>query len=508
MGVNIFRAFPTIPAGAAPGVTTTIVGSDLNADFTFLLNCLGDAPEGTIAIEGSVDGGVNFDVLGQFSLGKDSDPNRDEGSPRPFVLIPPPLVVRGKPAQTMRARVMPGTFVKSDIIITVGAEQDCDCSGSAFPGFGNIVAVDTAANNNGASGLVARADHKHDVLTAVPAATIDIGDGAAEGVALEVARSDHQHAFPAPGAAPPAVGVGAVGVASTPARSDHTHDGVTSIGGGGGAFAFAVPVSVDKSANAQGAAVTLARSDHKHDVSTAAPTAALDIGDAAAEGVAVSLARSDHQHSFPAPVAEPPAIGSGTVGVATTPARSDHTHDGVTSVNGGQGALTAYLDKQFYADSLENPDSADWAVNALAPAAADSVRSAEVVRRFDATLEEGVGFTLRLPAGTASLILKILAWPETAPAAARTVGLKLYYKRLQDGVAIPAAWDSHVLADFNISTATRNVEEQEYTILYSDPAVDLVADNEYHFELTRINPTGGTELVGDFDLRSIQVKAG
>jgi hypothetical protein len=43
-------------------------------------------------------------------------------------------------------------------------------------------------------------------------------------VATSLARSDHQHAVPAPGAAPPAIdAAGATGVATTPARSDHTH---------------------------------------------------------------------------------------------------------------------------------------------------------------------------------------------------------------------------------------------------------------------------------------------
>lgn len=416
MGANIFRAFPTIPTGVGAGVTATIVSSDLEPEYTFLLNCAGDAPVGTISIEGSLDGGITFDTIGQFTLGQDSDPVNDEGSPRPFVLIPPPLYVVGKSTQLLRARVEPGTNVRSNITITIGAEENCDCAGSAFPGFGNIVAVDAAPNVNGVSGLVARADHKHQVLTAVPTGDIDVGDAAVEGVATELARADHQHAFPAPVAAPPAVGTGAIGVATTPARSDHTHDGVTSIGGatgvftfaapgaavdigdaavegvamtlvrsdhqhavpapaapppavgtgaigvattparsdhthdgvtsiGGntGAFAFGVPVNVDKSANAAGASNNLSRSDHKHDVTTAVPSAALDIGDAAAEGVAVSLARSDHQHAFPAPGVAPPAVGTGAVGVATTPARSDHTHDGVSSVTGPSATVTGAI---------------------------------------------------------------------------------------------------------------------------------------------------------------------
>lgn len=40
----------------------------------------------------------------------------------------------------------------------------------------------------------ARSDHKHDITTASPGASIDLGDAAAEGTATSLARSDHQHA--------------------------------------------------------------------------------------------------------------------------------------------------------------------------------------------------------------------------------------------------------------------------------------------------------------------------
>jgi len=383
-------------------------------------------------------------------------------------------------------------------------------SSGVFPGFGSIVSVDKSPNVDGISGLAARADHKHDVVTAVASSSVDIGDAAAEGVAVSLARSDHQHAVPAPAAVPPPVAAaGSIGVATTPARSDHTHVGVTSVDGNSGALTTAAPVNVDKSANAIGAAATLSRSDHKHDVTTAAPTAALDIGDAAAEGVAVSLARSDHQHAFPAPAGAPPAIAAaGAVGVATTPARSDHTHQGVTSVNGGFGTVFGVFDKQFWADSLEVPDNADWPVNALAPSVADTVEAAEIVARFDDTIDEARGFTVELPAGTASLLLRFVSWAETAPAAARTVGLQIQARRLENGAAIPAAFAAAlVLADVAIP-ASRNVVYSDYTVLYTDFATDLVAGNVYHFSFNRRAPAAGTELVGDWDLRGVRVGFG
>ncbi len=60
---------------------------------------------------------------------------------------------------------------------------------------------------------------------AVPTGDVDIADAAVEGVAVTGVRSDHQHAFPAPGAGYP-LDVAAAesdGAATTPSRSDHIH---------------------------------------------------------------------------------------------------------------------------------------------------------------------------------------------------------------------------------------------------------------------------------------------
>lgn len=113
--------------------------------------------------------------------------------------------------------------------------------------------VDKSAAVVGTSLTVARADHKHDVSTAVVGG-IAIGDVATEGTATSLARSDHVHSLAAP----------------------------------------AAPADVTKAAAAVGVSTAPARADHKHDVSTAAPSS---VGLANAEGVATSLARSDHVHN-------------------------------------------------------------------------------------------------------------------------------------------------------------------------------------------------------------------
>lgn len=93
------------------------------------------------------------------------------------------------------------------------------------------------------------------LATAAPG-TISVGDAAAVGVGDDLARNDHVHALPAPGA----------------------------------------PVDVTKSAADAGVSTKVAREDHKHDVTTAAP--AVGIGGGNTEGLATTLARSDHNHTL------------------------------------------------------------------------------------------------------------------------------------------------------------------------------------------------------------------
>jgi hypothetical protein len=174
----------------------------------------------------------------------------------------------------------------------------------------------------------------------------------------------------------------------------------------------------------------------------------------------------------------------------------------------GAGALQAkpgtYSLLRFPATALDSPLTADWAVNAFAPASADTANSALVVRRFDDTIEEGAGFQAYIPAGAASVKISLKSRAQTAPAGVRTVGSKLYYRRLQDNTAI-SAWTSLVLNDISIP-ASLLFQDDAQVILFSAFSPVLVADSYYQFELTRINPTAGTELVGDWNLWNLMVE--
>lgn len=87
---------------------------------------------------------------------------------------------------------------------------------------GEIANVTKAAAAAGTAKSVARGDHKHDVTTAAPAAT-GVATAAAEGAATSLARSDHAHlSNTAPSDVTKAAAV--IGASGEPARADHKHD--------------------------------------------------------------------------------------------------------------------------------------------------------------------------------------------------------------------------------------------------------------------------------------------
>lgn len=160
---------------------------------------------------------------------------------------------------------------------------------------------------------------------------------------------------------------------------------------------------------------------------------------------------------------------------------------------------------QFEADTFENPTTADWSVNALAPIAADGVNSGVKVRLFDDTTDEGVGFSALLPSSTTRFRLRFKSKGVTAPAGTRTVGLSLRFRRMQDNTAV-AAWVTHALTDISIPTNAL-MQDDSQAIAYATPSTAIVAGSYYQFELVRTAPSAGTELVGDWALKTLVFEA-
>lgn len=335
--------------------------------------------------------------------------------------------------------------------------------------------VTKATAATGTSNFLARVDHKHDVTTAAPS-TLAGGGSNTEGTATSLARSDHVHALPAYGtgsgticqgndsrlsddrtasglrsattvvsvsaATAPSTGQALVATSSTAA----TWQSIA-------VLTSSAPADVTKATAAVGVGTTAARADHKHDVTTAAPVA---IGSANAEGTATSLARSDHVHS--------------------------HGH--------------ALLQQNFGAPDFDDP-GADWATTVPAGMAADTINAAILLRRFDDTTDEGVGWTVLIPVGVTQVKLTFISKPISSPSAPdRTVGIAFKSREIPHNGGL-GGWTSTALSNLNIP---QNVFPQRQSITVTLAALSLTADHVYQIELTRQNPSSGTELVGDWGL--------
>jgi hypothetical protein len=156
----------------------------------------------------------------------------------------------------------------------------------------------------------------------------------------------------------------------------------------------------------------------------------------------------------------------------------------------------------FYAANFDSPNNANWAVNALAPAQADSLNNALTVRAFDDTAEEGVGFTLRIPAWATNVTFRTTGRAAAAPGVAASVGPWIYYRNIPDNAAV-GAWSAAVaLTVLTIPTNTNFQEDADTRTLTS---LSLSPGGLYQFELTR-NPGVAGDLTGDWLLLELSVE--
>jgi len=157
----------------------------------------------------------------------------------------------------------------------------------------------------------------------------------------------------------------------------------------------------------------------------------------------------------------------------------------------------------FNAGDFENPNNADWDVNALAPAVADSNNNALTIRAFDDTVIEGVGGYIPLPAGATNFVFSFVGRAETAPGAARNVRMSLRVREVPDNAAVAAPpWITGDLANFDIPT---NEFFQFDSETFSFAFFGFAAGELIQFELVRVSTIVGTDLTGDYDLLQMRV---
>ena len=167
-----------------------------------------------------------------------------------------------------------------------------------------------------------------------------------------------------------------------------------------------------------------------------------------------------------------------------------------------QEPITKWASRLFYADQLDSPNNADWTVNALAPSVADTTNAAISVRAFDDATEEGVGFTLYVPAKAQHMLISFKSKPATVPGGAVSVALNLYKREIPDNLAV-TAW-SGATALTNLAFIA-NLFFQYDSQAISLSTLSITAGRLVQFELTRNGASGGDTLVGDWHLAEFMV---
>jgi len=173
--------------------------------------------------------------------------------------------------------------------------------------------------------------------------------------------------------------------------------------------------------------------------------------------------------------------------------------------NNGSGvmswvSLTPPLIKNYSASDFQNPNTSDWSINALAPAVADPNNSALVVRAFDDTVEEGIGWSVFIPTGYSSMTITSVTRSAATPAGNVFAANTLHYRKIPNNDVIPV-WTQYEL--FNSSFSVAQAQRYQYntqTITFSTFSPVIVANTMYQFELTRNATIGGDTLIGDIYL--------
>lgn len=158
----------------------------------------------------------------------------------------------------------------------------------------------------------------------------------------------------------------------------------------------------------------------------------------------------------------------------------------------------------YFANSLDSPNNADFAINALAPVTTDPTYASLNVRSFSNTVEQGVGMTCSVPSGATQATFKIRGRATTAPGATAVVQPRLYYRLLPNGTAVGAWSAAYELANIAIPTNAFFQYSQQTVPLAT---LGLTAGGLYQLELTRrVAGVTGTNLAAAFLLAEITIE--
>lgn len=159
----------------------------------------------------------------------------------------------------------------------------------------------------------------------------------------------------------------------------------------------------------------------------------------------------------------------------------------------------------YFANSLDSPNTADFAVNALAPTISDPLNTALNVRSFSNTVEQGVALSVVVPTGALFVTIKTKARAQTAPGAAAVVQNNLYIRAINNNSAI-GSWSAATTLT-SVAIPTNNFYQynsQTFTL----SSLGLTVGGLYQMEFTRkvTGVSGGTNLASPWLLVELSLE--
>jgi len=152
----------------------------------------------------------------------------------------------------------------------------------------------------------------------------------------------------------------------------------------------------------------------------------------------------------------------------------------------------------FNAMEMDNPITADWAVNSLAPNTSHASNSGIIVRAFDATTEEGVGISIDMPPTANNIKFKWVSCGATT--AGGDVVPKIYTRYLRSEAAI-SSWSAGTSGNILTMPASTNFVYDEET--FTTTTLGISAGDIAFFEITRDASNGSDTLAVDWHLLKV-----
>lgn len=172
--------------------------------------------------------------------------------------------------------------------------------------------------------------------------------------------------------------------------------------------------------------------------------------------------------------------------------------DGTNGTNGTEGIASFNIS----ALHLDIPLSADWPNQNVAETVPDPVNNALFVAQYDDTTAQLRGtMPLRISQDATNMLIRMYHRSQTAPSGTKTMAIKMYYRKIMDGVAVPS-WSNTTLTGISIPNASNYFNVQDVTIALS--TLSLSAGDLVQFAFER--DVANDSLIGNWLLLALNVR--